>query len=69
MTGIVGIWLIIAAFIPNLVVGLGNEWNEIIRGILLMIGGFGALEVQHNFMSKRILTNFRECLFLKLLLS
>ncbi|VAX15797.1 hypothetical protein MNBD_IGNAVI01-1063, partial [hydrothermal vent metagenome] len=43
LTGIVGLWLIIAAFIPGLVVGLGNEWNAIISGILLMIGGFGAL--------------------------
>ncbi len=40
---IVGIWLIIAAFIPSLVVGAGNMWNLIISGVLVMIGGFGAL--------------------------
>jgi len=43
LTGIVGIWLIIAAFIPGLTTHIGNEWNAIICGILLMIGGFGAL--------------------------
>ncbi len=43
LTGLVGIWLIIAAFIPSLVIGAGNEWNAVISGILLMIGGFGAL--------------------------
>ncbi len=43
LTGIVGIWLIIAAFIPGLTMQLGNEWNAIISGILLMIGGFSAL--------------------------
>lgn len=40
---IIGIWLIIAAFIPSLVVGAGNMWSLIISGILVMVGGFGAL--------------------------
>lgn len=41
--GILGIWLIIAAFIPGLQAHVGNMWNGIIVGILLMIAGFGAL--------------------------
>jgi len=41
--GILGIWLIIAAFIPSLQAHVGNMWNGIIVGILLMIAGFGAL--------------------------
>ncbi|RLD16818.1 hypothetical protein DRI50_00915 [candidate division KSB1 bacterium] len=43
LSGIMGIWLIIAAFIPALQAHAGNMWNGIIVGILLMIGGFGAL--------------------------
>lgn len=43
LTGIVGIWLIIAAFIPALLVGGGLLWDNIIVGVLLMVGGFGAL--------------------------
>jgi RsiW-degrading membrane proteinase PrsW (M82 family) len=43
LTGIVGSWLIIAAFIPALTTQVGNEWNAIISGILLMTGGFAAL--------------------------
>ena len=42
--GILGIWLIIAAFIPALQAHMGNMWNGIIVGILLMIAGFGAFE-------------------------
>jgi hypothetical protein len=41
--GILGIWLIIAAFIPSLQAHMGNMWNGIIVGILLMIAGFWAL--------------------------
>lgn len=40
---VVSIWLIISAFIPNLLTTTGNAWDGIIVGILLMIGGFGAL--------------------------
>ena len=40
---IVGIWLIIAAFITSLQAHTANMWNDAISGILLMIGGFGAL--------------------------
>ena len=43
LTGLLGIWLIIAAFIPSLIVGSGNLWNDLIVGVLMMIGGFGAL--------------------------
>ncbi len=43
LTGLLGIWLIIAAFIPSLLVGSGNLWNDLIVGVLVMIGGFGAL--------------------------
>jgi uncharacterized membrane protein HdeD (DUF308 family) len=42
--GILGIWLVIAAFIPALQTHMGNMWNGIIVGILLMIAGFGAFE-------------------------
>lgn len=42
--GILGIWLISAAFIPALQAHMGNMWNGIIVGILLMIAGFGAFE-------------------------
>ncbi|MFW6147105.1 MAG: SPW repeat domain-containing protein [Thermodesulfobacteriota bacterium] len=42
--GILGIWLVIAAFIPVLQTYMGNMWNGIIVGILLMIAGFGAFE-------------------------
>lgn len=51
LTGLVGLWLIIAAFIPSLVVGAGNAWNAVICGILLMVGGFGALggsDISHH---------------------
>lgn len=43
LTGLMGIWLIIAAFIPALRLGGGLLWNNVIVGVLLMIGGFGAL--------------------------
>ncbi len=43
LCGIVGVWLIIAAFIPGLLTGGGHLWNGIITGVLVMIGGFGAL--------------------------
>ena len=43
LSAIVGLWLIIAAFIPALQVHSGNLWNGLIAGILLMIGGFGAI--------------------------
>jgi len=44
--GILGIWLIIAAFIPSLQAHAGNMWNCIIVGVLLMVAGFGAFEGQ-----------------------
>ncbi len=43
LTGLLGIWLIIAGFIPGLQMHTGNLWNHIIVGVLMMIGGFGAL--------------------------
>ena len=43
LTGLVGLWLLISLFVPSLLNGLGNEWNAIISGILLMVGGFGAI--------------------------
>jgi len=44
--GILGIWLIIAAFIPALQAHVGNMWNGIIVGVLLMVAGFGAMGKQ-----------------------
>lgn len=43
LTGITGFWLIVSAFIPSLLTHAGYEWNAIISGILLMAGGFGAI--------------------------
>jgi len=43
LTGLLGLWLIIASFIPGLLTQTGNMWNGIIVGVLLIIGGFGAL--------------------------
>lgn len=43
LSGLVGIWLIIAAFVPSLQAHTPNLWNDAISGILLMIGGFGAM--------------------------
>jgi hypothetical protein len=40
---VVGVWLIIAAFIPSLVSGQGYLWNDLISGVIIAIGGFGAL--------------------------
>ncbi len=40
---ILGIWLIIAAFIPSIVASKsGNMWNDIIVGILIVIFGIWA---------------------------
>lgn len=43
LTGSVGIWLIISAFIPVLIIGIGNEENAVICEILLMVAGFGTI--------------------------
>ena len=43
LAGIVGIWLIIAAFIPSLQQHTANMWNDVIVGIIFMIAGFAAL--------------------------
>ncbi|MFO7853505.1 MAG: SPW repeat domain-containing protein [Bacteroidota bacterium] len=38
-----GVWMIIAAFIPSLTSGQGYLWNDLISGLIIAIGGFGAL--------------------------
>ena len=48
LTGLLGLWLIVAAFIPSLVTHTGNMFNGVIVGVLLMIGGFGALGEGHS---------------------
>lgn len=40
---VVGVWMIIAAFIPSLTSGQGYLWNDLISGLVIAIGGFGAL--------------------------
>jgi hypothetical protein len=40
---VLGVWMIIAAFVPSLTIDKGYLWNDIISGIIITIGGFGAL--------------------------
>ena len=40
---IVGVWLVIAAFIPVLQAHTGNLWNDLLSGILIAIAGYGAI--------------------------
>ena len=39
----IGMWVAISAFIPSLLTGQGYLWNDIISGLVMTIGGFGAL--------------------------
>lgn len=41
--GILGIWLIVASFIPSLRTYTPNLWNDLITGVLVAIAGFAAL--------------------------
>jgi hypothetical protein len=43
LSAIVGLWLIISAFIPGLHLGSGVYANNLICGILGMIAGFAAV--------------------------
>ncbi|HHE04953.1 MAG TPA: hypothetical protein ENL19_02695 [candidate division WOR-3 bacterium] len=43
INGIMGIWLIIAAFIPGIVANkTGNLWNNLISGIIILVVGLVA---------------------------
>jgi len=42
ITGIAGVWLFIAGFIPALLFGAGLLWNNLIVGAILAVFGFAA---------------------------
>ena len=42
VSGIVGLWLIISAFVPGLHVGSDARWNDVVAGVVLAIAGFSS---------------------------
>ncbi|VAX18323.1 hypothetical protein MNBD_IGNAVI01-2596 [hydrothermal vent metagenome] len=49
----IGLWLIISAYIPHLLIKPGSLWNELISGIFLILLGYKTTNVFH----KKIISN------------
>jgi SPW repeat-containing protein len=43
LAGLLGLWMIVAAFIPDLVAGAGLTWNNLVVGLVIAAAGFAAL--------------------------
>jgi hypothetical protein len=43
LSGLLGLWMIFAAFVPDLVAGSGLMWNNLLVGFLIASAGFAAL--------------------------
>jgi hypothetical protein len=51
VSGILGLWLIISAFLPDLQVRPGAWWNDIIVGVILAIAGFSTRRIRAESIS------------------
>ncbi len=48
----IGLWLIISAYIPHLLVKPASVWNELISGVILIVLGY----ILSNTLHKKLLT-------------